>query len=77
MNKRDIKRLNIGDYVIMKHNLGRGHISRIAHEWTESCGLPKRGRYPMIQYIQDVTEHPTWCTYLIVEEVRPKLRSVT
>lgn len=75
MNKRDVIKLQVDDEITLKHNLGRGKVTKIA--WEPEKHLPKRGRYPMIQYEEEgVPGHKVWCTYLIVETVKHILRSV-
>lgn len=72
MNKRDVKNLKAGDHVALKHNLGSGHVISIAWDRDQVAGLPRNGRYPMIEFEDDVTKIPTWATYLIVGIVTPK-----
>ncbi len=66
MKKREVKNLGAGDYIRCRHNLGSGHIVRIALTEDEDTGVPI-GKYPMFQYEDDVTGALKWCTYVIVE----------
>lgn len=63
MRKRDVSRLLLGDYIELKHNLGRGTITQIALTPDEGG---KEGRYPMIKYVDYVTKKSKWCTYLVI-----------
>lgn len=82
MDKTDVSKLQKGDIVSLKHNLGRGPITQILMEWYEGCGQPRECRYPMIEYCQEVTHNLCWCTYRVVDHahrLKPvgKLRSIT
>ena len=72
MRKRDTKNLEVGDTVFLKHHLGDGDITEIAHE--PRVSLP--GRYPMIRYLDSVTGNEVWCTHRVIEKVTKHLRSV-
>ena len=66
MNKRDVDKLKVGDFVHLKHNLGRGTIEVIAMDEEEYDDAPSLGRYPMIKFRDEVTKSSTWCTYLAI-----------
>ncbi len=65
MHKRDVKKLQVGDYIELKHNLGKGTITRIRDRRLFKA-YPS-GRYPLIQFEDTVTKTRTWCTYLAIE----------
>lgn len=72
MNKRDVKKINVGDWVILKHNLGEGTVTAIAWDRDQERGLPTNGRYPMIQFQQAHTNAYLWSTYRIVRIHKPQ-----
>ena len=76
MNKRDAQKLQIGDKIRLKHNLGSGPITKIILEYSKGCGQPSECRFPMIQYCQDFTKQLTWCTYLVIEYSHRPLKVV-
>lgn len=79
MDKRNAQNLQVGDYIELKHNLGKGRVVQVVEEWTPGVpGLFKDGRYPMVRYEEKgLPGTYLWCTYLIIQTVKPKLRSVT
>lgn len=65
MHKRDVDKLSVGDHIELKHNLGKGHITKIAMSETKDfVGI---GNYPLIQFTETVTGTVKWCTYLMIE----------
>ena len=64
MRKRDVKRLQVGDYIELKHNLGKGDVTRIIER--KVFKNDPSGRYPMIQFTDTATKSRTWCTYVAI-----------
>ena len=65
MRKRDVSKLVRGDYIELKHNLGKGTVTRVIFE--KFWKADPDGRYPMIQFEDAATGEKTWCTYLAIE----------
>ncbi len=65
MRRRDVDKLRVDDYIELKHNLGKGTITQIVMDITDTS--PTVGRYPMIEFVDDVGLAKTWCTYLAIE----------
>ena len=65
MRKRDVSKLLKGDYIALKHNLGKGVVTQI--RIAKTMKADPEGRYPMIQFRDDATGSVTWCTYLAIE----------
>ncbi len=65
MKKRDVPRLALGDYITLKHNLGKGTVTQIL--MTKIMKANPEGRYPMIRFVDEATKQPRWCTYLAIE----------
>ncbi len=65
MNKRDVRKLQIGDYIELRHNLGKGIITRIREH--RLFKHDPSGKYPLIEFEDAVTKTRTWCTYLAIE----------
>ncbi len=72
MNKRDALKLQVGDQICLKHNLGCGMITEVLIE--EDPLIP--GRYPMIRYDAG-GGLLLLCTHRVIDTITPKLRSVT
>ncbi len=66
MRKRDTNMLTIGDRIRCKHNLGEGTVIAIAHQPRDDI---REGRFPMIQFTNDVTCIKMWVTYRIIDDV--------
>ncbi len=73
MKKSNVRHLRVGTTIRCKHNLGVGEITEIRLERGKSF---LRGRYPMIQYRNEIGEL-VWCTYLIIDNWTPTLESVS
>jgi len=71
MDKRDALKLEPGDQICLKHNLGCGMVTEVLTE--EDPMIP--GRYPMIQYDAGAGLL-LWCTYRVIESVTKQLRSM-
>lgn len=67
MKKRDVSKLKVGDYIELRHNLGKGTITKIAMFESHGNYAPSIGRYPMIEFTEKVTGTSRWCTYLAIE----------
>ncbi len=65
MRKRDVPRLEKGDYIELVHNLGKGRITMI--RVTRIFKADPKGRYPMIQFRDNAHGKTVWCTYLAIE----------
>lgn len=77
MNVRNAKRLRVGDYVLLKHNLGRGTITQVKWEWDDTMPRTlKEGRYPMVEFEEEKAGVRMWSTYRIIQIHRPIIRSV-
>lgn len=69
MRRREVRKLEVGTYVRLKHNLGSGSITHIEMWYTKNSPrcAPRNGRYPMIQYRDEVTKSKVWATYIAIE----------
>lgn len=74
MRMRDVQKLAVGDYIRLKHKLGSGYITRVVFNQEDDAKAPQHGKYPMIQFKDEITESLTWCTYLAIDSHTPKTR---
>lgn len=65
MKKRDVPKLMKGDYIELKHKMGKGEVTRIVFE--KIMKAEPDGRYPMIRYKDAATGRLEWCTYLLID----------
>ncbi|KKM83734.1 hypothetical protein LCGC14_1306340 [marine sediment metagenome] len=64
MNTYQAGRLREGDHIRCRHNLGQGTVLRIL--WNERDRGPTFTRYPMVEFLDDVTGAHKWCVYLVI-----------
>lgn len=68
MRRRDVDKLKVGDYLELKHNLGKGIIVKITMDKEdEPAGASTIGRYPMIKFTDSATKAVKDCTYLMID----------
>ncbi|KKM83736.1 hypothetical protein LCGC14_1306360 [marine sediment metagenome] len=65
MRKRDVPKLMKGDYIELKHNLGKGTVTRVVFE--KIMKADPDGRYPLIRFKDATTDKESWCTYLAID----------
>lgn len=74
MRRREALKIQVGDRVVLKHNLGIGEVTRVAHEYhPRIASLHKDGIYPMIKFRQDNTTITMWSTYRVIRAWSPKI----
>ncbi len=66
MRKRDVPKLAVGDYIELKHNLGKGDVLEILMEPDKDI-FETLGNHPMIKFKDALTSTEHWCTYLMIE----------